>query len=330
MVEARQALSGNADVESQLRAAHARIARTAASAGGQLDDAAAALERAVIEASEAAAAIERALDGIDPDPAALEKIDERLFQLRSAARKHHCQIDELVAVRERLAGQLAEISASGARLSELAEKAAAAKAAFERSARALHAARRVAAETLDRAVAKELPPLKLDKSTFRTAVAEVGEDAWSARGLSRVTFEVATNPGSVPGPLAKIASGGELARFMLALKVVLAASVPPCTMIFDEVDAGISGATANAVGERLSRLARSVQVFVVTHSAQVAARATHHWRVSKASRSGATTTRIEPVAAARRREEIARMLSGANVTDEARAAAESLLSGPPS
>lgn len=330
LVEARQALSGNADVESQLRAAHARIARTAASAGGRLDDAAAALERAVIEASEAAAAIERALDGIDPDPAALEKIDERLFQLRSAARKHHCQIDELVAVRERLAGQLAEISASGARLSELAEKAAAAKAAFERSARALHAARRVAAETLDRAVAKELPPLKLDKSTFRTAVAEVGEDAWSARGLSRVTFEVATNPGSVPGPLAKIASGGELARFMLALKVVLAASVPPCTMIFDEVDAGISGATANAVGERLSRLARSVQVFVVTHSAQVAARATHHWRVSKASRSGATTTRIEPVAAARRREEIARMLSGANVTDEARAAAESLLSGPPS
>ena len=154
------------------------------------------------------------------------------------------------------------------------------------------------------------------------------ENAWSAAGIDQVAFEVATNPGLPPGPLAKIASGGELARFMLALKVVLAGTQPRATLIFDEVDAGISGATANAVGERLARLAKSVQVLVVTHAPQVAARGNAHWRVAKATRAGHTTTKVERLPDAARREEVARMLAGEKITDEARAAADSLLSGP--
>jgi DNA repair protein RecN (Recombination protein N) len=179
-------------------------------------------------------------------------------------------------------------------------------------------------------MAKELPPLKLERAVFKTTVAEVAPGDGGARGVSRVAFEVATNPGAVPGPLNKIASGGELARFMLALRVVLAGTQAPTTMIFDEVDAGISGATANAVGLRLARLAGAVQVLVVTHSPQVAARAQHHWRVAKATRGGVTATTVEDLSTAARREEIARMLAGAKVTEEARAAAESLLAGTPS
>ena len=175
-------------------------------------------------------------------------------------------------------------------------------------------------------MAKELAPLKLDKATFRTVVAPKPEAAWNQHGLDRVAFEVATNPGTPPGPLDKIASGGELARFMLALKVVLAGTQDRAALIFDEVDAGVSGATANAVGERLARLAKDVQVLVVTHAPQVAARGDHHWRVSKHSKGGTTTTRVDELDAAARREEIARMLAGEKVTDEARAAATKLMS----
>ena len=328
--DARQALGGDRDVESALRLAEARIGRAAGMAGGRLDEAAAALARAVVEAGEAVAALDRAAERLEAEPTALEQVDDRLFQLRSAARKHRCTIDELPDVLARFEARLVELDTAGVRVTTLTTAAAAARSTYVRAADALHKVRSAAAERLDRAVAKELPPLKLDKARIRTLVELAPENQWNERGSSRVVFEAATNPGTAPGPLGKIASGGELARFMLALKVVLAASQPPATMIFDEVDAGISGATAAAVGERLARLARDTQVFVVTHSPQVAARATHHWRVSKSTRAGATVTRLEAVAESRRREEIARMLSGASVTDEARAAAERLLAGTPS
>ena len=191
------------------------------------------------------------------------------------------------------------------------------------AARELSAARAAAAAKLDRAVARELPPLKLEKATFRTRREPLPEAAWSAHGIERINFEVATNPGLDPGPLDKIASGGELARFMLALKVVLARSGATPTMVFDEVDSGIGGAAAAAVGERLARLASDVQVLVVTHSPQVAARADHHWRVSKKTAKGAVVTVVEPLDEAARREEIARLLSGAS-QGEVRAASSGL------
>jgi DNA repair protein RecN (Recombination protein N) len=196
----------------------------------------------------------------------------------------------------------------------------------------LTARRRTAAADLDAAVADELPPLKLEKARFATAVEALAEGDWGPTGADRVQFRVATNPGAAPGPIGKIASGGELARFMLALKVVLAearrsgsGSVP--TLVFDEVDSGISGATAAAVGERLSRLGQRVQVLVVTHSPQVAARAGHHWRVQKAAEAEHVSTTVVGLDDRARREEIARMLAGATVTDQARAAADSLLAG---
>jgi DNA repair protein RecN (Recombination protein N) len=207
-----------------------------------------------------------------------------------------------------------------------AEKSA--RLVFDQAAHELSLARKEAAAMLDKLVAKELAPLKLDKATFKTVVAPKLESAWNESGMDRVAFEISTNPGMPPGPLDKIASGGELARFMLALKVVLAGSQDRAALIFDEVDAGISGATANAVGERLARLAKNVQVIVVTHAPQVAARGDNHWRVSKVTRAGQTSTKVEQLSATARREEIARMLAGEKITDEARAAADSLLSGP--
>ncbi|MBX6323110.1 MAG: DNA repair protein RecN, partial [Rhodospirillaceae bacterium] len=203
---------------------------------------------------------------------------------------------------------------------------AAAREAYVAAAQALSRARARAAARLDRAVNAELPPLRLDKARFRTRIDPLDEPDWGESGLDRVAFEVTTNPGMPPGPLARIASGGELSRFMLALRVALAAADPVPTLVFDEVDSGIGGATAAAVGERLARLAERVQVLVVTHSPQVAARGRWHWRVAKAARKGAVvTTSVEALDEAGRREEVARMLSGATVTDEARAAAERLL-----
>jgi DNA repair protein RecN (Recombination protein N) len=222
------------------------------------------------------------------------------------------------------------VDGGAARVQKLAVAEKIARDAYEKAARALSAARTKAAKTLDERVNKELAPLKLEKATFRTLIAAKPEPHWNASGLDQIAFEVATNVGMPPGPLAKIASGGELARFMLALKVVLAGTQARAALIFDEVDAGISGATANAVGERLARLAKTVQVLVVTHAPQVAARGDAHWRVSKATKGGQTSTKVERLSATARREEIARMLAGEKITDEARAAAESLLGGPPS
>jgi DNA repair protein RecN (Recombination protein N) len=214
-------------------------------------------------------------------------------------------------------------------LARLAAAAAAGRTAYVQAGEALSKARRKAASKLDAAVKAELPPLKMERARFVTDIGRLAEAEWGPAGLDRITFLVAANPGSPPGPIGKIASGGELARFMLAIKVVLVhqrgtpGTLP--SMIFDEVDAGIGGAVADAVGERLKRLGQQVQVLVVTHSPQVAARADHHWQVRKADRGGAVVTQVAGLTAEERREEIARMLSGAKITAEARAAADSLL-----
>ena len=328
MTEARATISESTDVEATLRGALTKITRVAAQAGGRLDTLCQALDRAAIEAGEALRELDRVWADFDADPAALERAEERLFALKAAARKHSCAVDDLAGVLDTLKTRLAAIDGGADQVKRLAAAEKTARLAYDQAAQKLSLARQDAAKTLDKLVAKELPPLKLDKATFRTVVAAKPESAWNESGMDRVAFEISTNPGLPPGPLDKIASGGELARFMLALKVVLAGSQDRAALIFDEVDAGISGATANAVGERLARLAKNVQVIVVTHAPQVAARGDHHWRVSKTSRAGQTSTKVEQLAKDERREEIARMLAGEKVTAEARAAADSLLSGP--
>jgi DNA repair protein RecN (Recombination protein N) len=223
---------------------------------------------------------------------------------------------------------LAALEEGGDALAETARRARAARETFVELARALGAGRARAALALAEAVMGELPPLRLDRARFAVELEPLPEDAWTADGAERVGFVVATNPGEAPGPLARIASGGELSRFMLALKVVLArVGSAPC-LVFDEVDAGIGGATAEAVGERLGRLGRDVQVLVVTHAPQVAARADHHFRVAKAVRDGRAVVEVAGLGDGERREEIARMLAGARVTEAARAAADSLIRQP--
>ena len=328
LTEARAGIADTVDAEAALRGALARVNRVAAQAGGALDPLCAALDRAAIEAGEALRELDRVWADLDADPAALEKAEERLFALKAAARKHACAVDDLAGVRERLKARLAAVENGADDVKRLAAAEKTTRMAYEQAARSLSEQRRQIAQTLDKLVAKELAPLKLDKAVFRTVISSKPETAWNDSGVDRVTFEVATNPGLPPGPLDKIASGGELARFMLALKVILAGSQDRAALIFDEVDAGVSGATANAVGERLARLARNVQVMVVTHAPQVAARGDSHWRVSKTSRAGQTTTKVERLSPTERKEEIARMLAGEKITAEARAAAESLLAGP--
>jgi DNA repair protein RecN (Recombination protein N) len=321
---------GGRGVESALAAARRKLDRIAAQPGldrvaAQLEPVSAGLDRAAAEAAEAIAQLQHLLRELGADPGRLEKIEERLFALRGLARKHGLAVDDLAALRERLAGQLAAIEDGGARLAKLAKEEAAARQGYVGAAEALAAARLAAARKLDKAVNAELPPLKLEKARFTTRIERLEEAHWGEHGMDRVAFEVATNPGTPPGALARIASGGELARFMLALKVALAAADPVATLVFDEVDAGVGGATAAAVGERLAKLAQKLQVLVVTHSPQVAAKAAHHWRVVKESKGKTTLTRVEPLAGADSREEIARMLAGAEVTKEARAAADQLI-----
>lgn len=325
MNAAQTALNRNGDVEGSLRNARRALERVADRAEGRLDPVIAALDRAAIEAAEAVAALERVSAGIDLDPRRLEKVEERLFALRAAARRHGVTADDLPGLRQRLTRRLEQLDDGGGDLARLARAEATARAAYAEAARTLSKARTKAARALDKAVAAELPPLKLGKATFHTLVEAQDEAHWGPDGLDAVGFEVATNPGSPPGPLGRIASGGELARFMLALKVVLARISPTATIVFDEVDAGIGGAVAAAVGERLGRLAAELQVLVVTHSPQVAARGTHHYRVAKRSSGSATVTGVDPLPPAARREEIARMLAGETVTDQARAAADSLM-----
>ncbi|NYZ14209.1 DNA repair protein RecN [Azospirillum sp. RWY-5-1] len=320
-------LSGDRGVERALASASRVLARIADKAAGKLDAAIDALDRAANEAAEAVAALQAASADMDLDPAALEKLEERLFALRAAARKHSVDVDGLAALRQDFAGRLALIEDQGDLLARLAREAETARAAYRKAADALSAGRRDAAKRLDKAVAAELPPLKLEKARFQTTVEALEEADWGPHGIDRVAFQVATNPGAPAGALNKIASGGELARFMLALKVVLAQTGTVGTLVFDEVDTGIGGAVAAAVGERLAALGQVRQVLVVTHSPQVAARGSVHLKVQKTARRDAVTTGVAELDGDERREEIARMLSGATVTPEARAAADSLIAG---
>jgi len=320
-------LAGDRGGERALNAAARQLERLRDKAAGRLDAAIAALERAAMETAEAVAQIEAAARGLGRDSATLEKVEERLFALRTLARKHGVALEALPRLRAEIAERVAALDNGGDAVTRLIRREREARQAYVAAAETVGRKRRQAAKTLDAAVMKELGPLKLDKARFASVLTPLGEEQWSEHGFERVHFEVATNPGLPPGPLAKIASGGELSRFMLALKVVMAKSSPVPTLVFDEVDSGVGGAVAAAVGERLHRLGKELQVLVVTHSPQVAARGAHHWRVAKQQAQARTLTRVEELSADERREEIARMLSGSAVTAEARAAAASLMSG---
>lgn len=293
-------------------------------ADGHLEEPMAALGRALVELDEAADGVVRCLDLLEFNPTELEMAEERLFAIRALARKHGVAPDELGVFAEDLRGKLARLDAGASDIAGLTEALRRAEAEYARAAMALSATRRAAAKRLDKAMAAELAPLKMERAVFETRVSEgdAGPD-----GRDVVDFTIATNPGAPAGPLAKIASGGELSRFLLALKVCLTADDAGLTMIFDEIDRGVGGATADAVGRRLVRLAQDGQVLVVTHSPQVAALGGHHWRVEKRVTGNQTLSTVVPLAAVDRVDEIARMLAGDTVTQEARGAARALLDG---
>ncbi|MEI6557270.1 MAG: DNA repair protein RecN [Rhodospirillaceae bacterium] len=322
-------LGGERGAERAVAAALRQLGRAADKAGGRLDGVIAALDRAGAELSDGVSLLRAVSSDLEIDGGTLESTEERLFALRASARKHGVEVDRLPALRDELARRLALIEDQGDTLTRLAREAALARGGYLAAAEAVGRRRREAAGRLDAAVARELPPLKLERARFVTQVDALAEGEWSASGTERVSFQIATNPGAPPGPLNKIASGGELARFMLALKVVLARTGSVPTLIFDEVDAGIGGAVAAAVGERLDRLGREVQVLVVTHSPQVAARGAGHFQVRKRSEGETVITDVVELDGAARQEEIARMLSGARITPEARAAAAALIKGTP-
>ena len=290
-----------------------------------LGEALAAIDRAVIEGAAADDRLREARTALTYDPRALEDDEARLFELRAMARKHRVPPDELAALATDLRARLDRLDAGETGVAALVFARATARAAYDAAAAALTTARTIAATRLNAAVAAELAPLKLDAARFRTVVVPANEDGWGAAGKDRVEFEIATNPGAPFAPLTKIASGGELSRFILALKVALAEEGGAPTMIFDEIDRGVGGAVASAIGERLARLAVRTQLLVVTHSPQVAARGAAHLLIAKRHDGLVTRTGVSRLDAAARREEIARMLSGATVTDEARAQAERLL-----
>ncbi|WP_174504513.1 DNA repair protein RecN [Acidiphilium sp. C61] len=309
-----------------LRAAARALARIAeAEQGASIGPALAAIERAEEALAEAETLLSRAVSEAEADPRGLEAIEERLFALRGMARKHAVPVVELPALLERFRARLATLDAGTEALSRAEAASRTARTAYGAAAATLSAARQAAAERLAAAIAAELPPLRLDRARFLVARTDLAEAQWNANGADSVRFLVATNPGSAPGPLDKVASGGELSRLLLALNVVLAGESPVAALIFDEVDSGIGGATAAAVGDRLARIARDTQVLVVTHSPQVAARADSHFQVSKASGRDRAMTLISRLDAAARQEEIARMLAGETITDAARDAARSLL-----
>lgn len=317
-------------LEGKLSAAVHRLTRASAHFDrdpNPLSNAIDRLDRALSELLEARSAVEDAAERLELDERMLEETEERLFAIRAAARKHGVMPDKLPEFYQKAAGALASLDESAAEFDALEKSAEAARLLYFDVARKLSESRRRAAKNLDAAVGRELAPLKLGKAIFATSI-ETDEAKAGPTGIDGVEFMVATNPGAPLGPLKTIASGGELSRFVLAMKAALAAKENRTVIIFDEVDAGVGGAVADAVGERLARLAADAQVLVVTHSPQVAARANTHWRVEKNQTKSETTTRVKVLEENDRVEEIARMLSGAVVTDEARAAARRLLGAP--
>lgn len=284
-----------------------------------------ALESAENALAEAENLLSRLADDSEANPRLLEEIEERLFALRAAARKHDVTVDDLPTFLADLSARLTALETGATQLDALERAVKEARAQYEQAATRLSAAREKAARKMEQAVTRELKPIKLDKARFFAQIQPLTPENWSRQGMEQVMFLIAANPGQPPGPLAKVASGGELSRLMLALKLVLAGQSGIGTLVFDEIDAGVGGATAAAIGERLHRLARTVQVLAVTHSPQVAASAGAHLRIGKIVRDGQTATHAAPLSHAERQEEIARMLAGDVITDAARAAAASLL-----
>ncbi len=329
-LDAAAGLVSEDGLEGKLTAAVRRLTRASAAFPGETSPLAGAidrLERVLSELIEARTAVEDAAERLGLDQGALDRAEERLFALRAAARKHAVAPSALPAFFAKAKASLALLDDSVVEFATLEKSTAAARVSYLEAAHALSALRRKGAKKLDAAVAGELAPLKLGHAGFSTSIV-TDEAAAGPSGIDAVEFMVSTNPGAAPGPLKTIASGGELSRFVLAMKAALAANEARTVIIFDEVDAGVGGAVADAVGERLARLARDAQVMVVTHSPQVAARASHHWRVEKRMKKNETTTHVMALGDDDRAEEIARMLSGAEVTDEARAAARRLLGAP--
>jgi DNA repair protein RecN (Recombination protein N) len=323
IARAHQALAGEG-AEALLSDALRWLEGAADRADGRLDAPLAALGRAMIELGEAQDGVERCLSALDFNPAELEALEERLFAIRALARKYNVLPDDLGPHADDLRARLAALDGGARQLTALARTVAEAEAAYDAAATALTAQRAEAAGRLDAAMAAELAPLKMERAVFSTVMAAADP---GPEGRDAVAFTVATNPGAPAGPLNKIASGGELSRFLLALKVCLTGDAPGMTLIFDEIDRGVGGATANAVGRRLKALAGGAQVLVVTHSPQVAALGAHHWRVEKRVMADVTTSTVTPLDAPMRVEEIARMLSGDTVTEAAREAARELLLG---
>ncbi len=316
----------NNDDNDPIATASGFIARIADKIGEDGDAIFANLEQAVDSLNEARSAIETLNINLSESEHNLENIDDRLYELRKEARKHNCSVDQLIETRENLAQQLNAIEHADDILADLALKTEKAFAAYKNDAEKTSYARKNAALELDKKVAKELPPLKLGKATFTTHITQLPEDEWNENGMDNVEFLVSTNPGQAAGSIAKIASGGEMSRFMLALKVAMANSTTMHTMIFDEVDTGIGGGTSDAVGQRLALLGRNNQVLVVTHSPQVASKAHQHYTVEKQTTDSSTTTSINLLNSVEQKQhEIARMLSGETITSEAIAAAKSLL-----
>jgi DNA repair protein RecN (Recombination protein N) len=314
-------VGGDASAEVQLTAALRRLSRLPAEGRQAASSAENALDSALALVQEAHSALEGLLRELKNDPGRLENVEERLFTLRAAARKYSVPVDSLAGLREEFEAKLSLLDVAGTSITGAAAEVERLRADYRLRGRELSGRRAQAAKGLEEAVSREFAPLKLGAARFRVALSQLEEDSAGANGFERVAFEIATIAGASFGPLAKIASGGELARFALALKVALAEASPPAALVFDEVDRGVGGAVAAAVGERLQRLARTTQVLLVTHSPQVAARAARHFRITRSK----DATRVDELDVEERVEEIARMLSGAAVSDEARAAARRLV-----
>ena len=319
------ALSEGADVQGAIRSAQSAMDKVNTLVDGKYQSIIDMLDQALIDISEVLNELEENSQNVSLNQQELENIEERLYALRGLARKHNVTVDELEGTLQNFQSQLESIEHGEEGLTQLRQAEEKAKLEYVKAAQELSSARQATALELDRKVMAELPPLKMEKAKFITLVDKVAETQWGEKGFNTVAFSVATNPNSPQGPLNKIASGGELARFMLALKVNLAQSSSVGTMIFDEVDAGVGGATAQAVGERLSRLAKDVQVMVVTHSPQVAAQGDNHFKVEKKTIDNITTTSVRELSLEEKSEEIARMLAGEVITDAARAAAKVLI-----
>lgn len=322
--DAQDVLSGPSSPLPQLASLLRRLQRKVTEAPGLLEDVVKSLDEAMLSLDAAQSGVEAALRATEYDPQRLEKAEERLFSLRAASRKHNVAVDDLAQLRDTMAADLADLDAGEERLHALETQAAAARQAYDTTAAQLSSLRHAAAVGLTKAVMAELPALKLERAEFIVEIASDAENGME-QGIDQVEFWVRTNPGTRPGPMMKVASGGELSRFLLALKVALADRGSAPTLVFDEIDTGVGGAVADAIGQRLARLAKRVQVLSVTHAPQVAARAATHFLISKSGGADRVSTGIAEMDRAARQEEIARMLAGATITDEARAAAERLL-----